>query len=354
MKRTRASRKMDHITHALETGQLGDTGFSDVKFVHNSLPNTNMNEVKLNTTIGGLSLGSPIIVNAMTGGAEQTYEINRQLAILAKEKDLAIAVGSQMAALKNSEYEYTYKIVRQENPKGIVFANLGAEATSEQAQRAVDMLEASGLQIHLNVVQELVMPEGDRQFKGYLNRIEEIVKAVPCPVIVKEVGFGINGEVARQLTSIGVRGIDVGGYGGTNFAKIENMRRTNTYESFVDWGIKTIPSLVEVSQSSNVDVVASGGVGTPLDAMKSLVVGAKACALAGFLLKLLRENGPEVLHETIDEFHNQMKAMMCALGITRIEEATRVPFIISGESYHWLHLRGYSVQEYARRRKTSD
>jgi isopentenyl-diphosphate delta-isomerase len=348
---SRSSRKLDHIKHALESGQSGHHGFEDVKFVHHSLPNTNVNDVKLGTTLGELSLSSPIIINAMTGGAVETHPINQKLAIVAKETGLAMAVGSQMAALKNPDNAYTYRVVREENPKGVIFANLGSEATVDQAQTAVEMIEANALQIHLNVVQELVMPEGDRHFKGALQRIEKIVRQLSCPVIVKEVGFGMSREAAHQLASIGVQAIDIGGFGGTNFASIENKRRDLPFDSFNDWGIKTVPSLVEVTQIDEVDVISSGGIQSPLEVMKSLVLGAKATGMAGFFLKQLHENGVEQLCVLVHSFHDQLTSMMCALGIDELQKTSQVPLVLSGESYHWLTQRGYDLSSYAQRNK---
>jgi isopentenyl-diphosphate delta-isomerase len=351
MDMSRSSRKLDHIKHALQSGQSGDHGFEDVKFVHHSLPDISVSDVNLNTTIGGLSLSSPIIVNAMTGGAAETYRVNQELAIVAKEKGLAMAVGSQMAAIKNPDYAYTYKVVREENPKGVIFANLGSEASIDQARRAIEMIEANALQIHLNVVQELVMPEGDRSFKGALQRIEKIVNQLACPVVVKEVGFGISREAAQQLASIGVKVIDIGGFGGTNFASIENRRRDLPFYSFNDWGIKTVPSLIEVTQEAGIDVISSGGIQTPLDIMKSMVLGAKATGMAGFFLKQLHELGLEQLCVLVDSYHDQLKSMMCALGIENIMQTSRVPVVISGESYHWLTQRGIDLSHYAQRDK---
>lgn len=347
---SRTSRKLDHVKHALQVGQSGDHGFDDVKLVHNCLPNINVSDVQLDIIIGGLPLSSPIIINAMTGGAEETLRINQQLAIIAKEKGLAMAVGSQMAAIKNPNFTYTYQVVRKENPKGIIFANLGSEATVDQALRAVEMIEANALQIHLNVVQELVMPEGDRRFEGALKRIERIVQQINCPVVVKEVGFGISREAARKLSSIGVQMIDIGGFGGTNFSTIENKRRLMPYESFDEWGIKTVSSLVEVTQAGHVDVISSGGIQTPLDIIKSLVLGAKAVGMAGFFLKHVHGNKLEELLALVDSYHDQMKSMMCALGITNIEQASQVPVVISGESYHWLTQRGCDLSHYAQRK----
>ncbi|MER2141271.1 MAG: type 2 isopentenyl-diphosphate Delta-isomerase, partial [Priestia megaterium] len=264
---SRAKRKIDHIHHAIQTGQHRLHGLDDIRFVHNSLPNTGVHDVHIDTKIGELLLSSPIFINAMTGGGgQETERINRSFAQIAHHGQLAMAVGSQMAAIKDEKEEQSYRVVRQENPNGIIFANLGSEATVEQAKKAVDMLEANGLQIHLNVIQELVMPEGDRDFTDALRRIERIVQEVTVPVIVKEVGFGMSAQAVQKLKDVGVEIVDIGGYGGTNFSKIENERRAKHFHFFNDWGISTAASLAEVSQHvEGISIIGSGGIQTSMD-----------------------------------------------------------------------------------------
>ena len=168
---SRSKRKWDHIQYALSTGQERLTGLDDIMFVHQSLPEIGLENISLNTKIGELLLSSPIFINAMTGGGgEKTLKINRDLARVAKESGMAMAVGSQMSALKNVEEVETYRVVRMENPHGIVIGNLGSEASVDDALRAVEMLEADALQVHLNAIQELAMPEGDRDFSGALKQ----------------------------------------------------------------------------------------------------------------------------------------------------------------------------------------
>ncbi len=202
---TRSERKWDHIRLAIKTAEEQYNSFEDITFVHRSLPETSLDQIQLFTKIGELLLSSPIFVNAMTGGGgKRTLDINQNLSIVAKETGLAMAVGSQMAAIKDKSEQETYKIVRKVNPNGIIFGNLGWEATVDQAKQAIDLIEADALQIHINAVQELTMPEGDRDFRGGLKRIEAIVNHAGVPVIVKEVGFGMGHETVRILASIGV------------------------------------------------------------------------------------------------------------------------------------------------------
>ncbi|MBT2661006.1 type 2 isopentenyl-diphosphate Delta-isomerase [Bacillus sp. ISL-45] len=349
---SRSKRKWDHIQYALETGQKRLTGFDDIKFVNQSLPGSNLGSVKLETEIGELSLSSPIFINAMTGGGgERTYRINRELAIAARETGSAIAVGSQMAALKNPGEGRSYEVVREMHPNGIILANLGSEATVGQARAAIDMIQADGLQIHLNVVQELTMPEGDRDFEGALARIAEIQHSVGIPVVVKEVGFGISAETAAALISSGIRYVDVGGFGGTNFAEIENKRRNRLLTFFEDWGIPTAASIIETkSASQELSVIASGGIQTSLDIVKALAAGADAAAMAGYLLKTLMENGTEELIQEINMIKDEIAVIMTALGVHTIDALKNVPLVISGETHHWLEQRGIDTSAFARRR----
>jgi len=347
----RAKRKLQHIEYALATGQRRLHGFEDVTFVHNSLPNISTAHIDLQTKIGELSLRSPIFINAMTGGGgAETTKINEQLAYVANEYGLAMAVGSQMAALKDEREQQSFTIIRQVNKHGIVFANLGSEATVDEAKRAIDMIEANALQIHLNVVQELVMPEGDRNFCGALSRIEQIVSAVDVPVIVKEVGFGMSKETARKLEDIGVCAVDVGGFGGTNFAQIENKRRENQLDYFNEWGITTTASIAEVaSEVQRISIIGSGGVQHALDVAKCIALGASAVGMAGYMLRLLIEKGVDALMADINQLHEDLTVIMTALGTPTIFDLQKVPVVITGKTHHWLHERGIDTTRYSQR-----
>ncbi|WHX99110.1 type 2 isopentenyl-diphosphate Delta-isomerase [Neobacillus sp. DY30] len=348
---SRSQRKWDHIRYALETGQKQSTAFDDVQFIHQSLPNINVSDVTFHQKIGGLSLSSPIFINAMTGGGgEKTYTLNKQLAIVAREAGLAMAVGSQMSALKNQSERYTYEVVRKENPSGVLIANLGSEATPAQAKAAIEMIAANAIQIHLNVIQELTMPEGDREFSGALKRIEAIVKEVNVPVIVKEVGFGMCKETVESLLSAGVSIVDIGGFGGTNFAEIENKRSKKSHDFFNQWGIPTAISITEASQASkSMSIIGSGGVTSSEEIAKGIALGASAIGFAGFFLKILVEEGIDALFEEITSLHQELTIIMTALGAKSIQELQRAPLMISGQMYHWLNQRGIDTKIYSQR-----
>ncbi|MGE6752249.1 type 2 isopentenyl-diphosphate Delta-isomerase [Rossellomorea sp. NPDC071047] len=347
---TRAKRKQDHINYALSTGQQRRTGFDEVTFVHQSLPNIAVDEVHLQAEIGELNWSSPIFINAMTGGGgESTSKINEELTILARETGLAIAVGSQMSALKDPSERRTYEVVRQHNPNGIVFGNLGSEATVQQAKDAVEMISANALQIHLNVIQELTMPEGDRDFRGAMDRIQEIAESITVPVIVKETGFGISKETAESLYDSNISAVDVGGFGGTNFSKIENQRRKRMLEFFDDWGIPTAISIAETHAASRKPILASGGIQNSLDIVKSLGLGASAVGMAGIILKQLLDSGLKDTIEEVDQIHTDIKFLMSALGCRCLEDLHSVPLVLSGEVFHWLDVRGMNPSSYSNR-----
>ncbi|MGG5253779.1 type 2 isopentenyl-diphosphate Delta-isomerase [Neobacillus sp. SM06] len=339
---SRSDRKWDHIRYAAEEEQKHTKAFADIHFVHQSLPNLSVNDIQFDLKIGELSLSSPIFINAMTGGGgERTYQINKGLAQAANLSGVAMAVGSQMSALKNAKEKYTYEVVREYNPNGIVIANLGSEATVEHAQRAIDMIEANALQLHLNVIQELTMPEGDRDFTGALKRIETIVKNVSVPVIVKEVGFGMSRETVLSLNSAGVTIIDIGGAGGTNFAKIENRRRSQALSFFNDWGIPSAVSIAEVADSApELAIIGSGGIRSALDAAKAIALGADAVGIAGAFLTILLEQGCEGLLEAINTFHMELALIMTALGTKTVAELQQAPLVIAGKRTIGLNKEG--------------
>ena len=348
---SRADRKLDHIQNALSFGQSRLTGLDDIILVHQSLPNLSVNSIILDTIVGGLEMSSPFFINAMTGGGGgKTYEINKQLATVCHHLKIPMAVGSQMAALKDPREAKTYEVVRKENPKGILFANLGSECTIHQARSAVDMIGANALQIHLNVVQELSMPEGDRDFHGSLDRIGNLAEKLPVPIIVKETGFGMSKETIQSLSDTKISAIDIGGYGGTNFAQIENARRDRTLDFFLDWGIPTAASIVEATQTTaDLQVISSGGVQTSLDVVKCLALGSSSVGIAGMALRYLKDGGTDLLFSEMERLNSDLTFIMCALGTKTISELKSAPLVITGSTYHWLNQRGFSPEFFARR-----
>lgn len=343
---------MDHIQFALSTGQSKKNMFDDIRVVHQALPDSAVSDSCIKPKTGDLKLKSPVFINAMTGGGgRDTQQLNGLLARVAKETGAAMAVGSQMAALKNRSERQSYAVVRKENPDGILFANLGSEATVLQAQEAVEMIEANALQIHLNVVQELTMPEGDRDFRGALERIAAIAEQLHVPVIIKETGFGVSREAAEKLRHTDISAIDVSGFGGTNFASIENARRRRKLAFFEDWGIPTAASIVEVKSVFGKTVLASGGIQDAGDMIKAFLLGADAVGLAGSFLKTAMQEGEKQLITDIHGLYEDLIMMMTALGAQNLVDLQKCPAVITGELAQYLSARGFNPASYANPKK---
>ncbi|MCM2677393.1 type 2 isopentenyl-diphosphate Delta-isomerase, partial [Alkalicoccobacillus plakortidis] len=280
-------------------------------------------------------------------------EINKKLASMCNKYSIAMAVGSQKASLKDRSERKTFEVVRKYNEDGLLFANIGAECSLEYAKEAVKMISADALQLHLNHIQELVMPEGDRNFVNRLHNISKIVEKIGVPVIVKEVGFGISMETVETLESIGVQYIDISGRGGTNFSKIENERNNHSYlELFNEWGISTPSSLIEaLSVAKQSSIISSGGLTNGLDIVKSLALGAKICGLSYPVLKALNENGVEGLDTFIQSLQKQITFIMTALGTPTIDDLNNTDIVITGETNHWLSKREIDTSIYSVRSK---
>ena len=254
--------------------------------------------------------------------------------------------------MKDPSTAESFTIIRKENPNGIVLANLGAHYTVESAKKAIDLIEANGIQIHVNTLQELVMPEGDRSFHHWLKNIEEIVSHVDVPVIVKEVGFGFSREAMQELINIGVQTIDISGRGGTNFAAIENARREDDlFDELEDWGQTTVQSLVE-GYDLPCELIASGGIHSPLDIVKSLALGASAVGMSGEFLHLIRpQDSLPTAIQTVNDWKNQLKNIYTLLGVSKTEALRQTDIILPHTTAHWCNARHIDWTTFANRSK---
>lgn len=344
----RSQRKNEHVKHAMnQTPGEVISDFDMVTLLHHSLPHLNLDEINLSTTIADMNVPIPLYINAMTGGSEWTKSINEKLGTVAAATNIPMAVGSMHAAIRHEELTGSYHIVREVNPDGTIFANVGADVSLEGAQRAVEMIDADALQVHINAPQELIMPEGDRDFRSWRSNIEKIIQHIDVPVIVKEVGFGMNRETLQSLKDLGVMHVDISGKGGTNFARIENARRKKRDMSYLeDWGISTVRSLLE-SQSfqSGMSVLASGGIHSPLDAMKCLALGATSVGMSRALLKSVEEDGIDETIKYVDDFHNQMKRIAVMINVATIKDLKESPLVFGQELLSWTEQRQLVLNE---------
>lgn len=352
--RTRENRKDEHIQAVRQLSDILSTGLEDVVLLPESASEVDWDDVELETPFLGRDLLSPIIINAMTGGTAQSERINARLARAARRHGLAMAIGSETAALKNPRLASTYTVVRDENPQGIVIANVGMGTDPEQAQAAIDLIQADFLQIHWNTAQELFMHEGDRRFRGLLERLQQSVEHVSVPVIAKEVGQGMTGAAAARFASFGAQGIDIGGRGGTNFIVVESWRRgQEAGADWEQWGLRTAESLLEVVHSvpPEIAVVASGGIRSGHDVAKSLAAGAAAVGIAGPLLRLAADGDDAGLDRFIDDLHLTLKRLMVLMGVARVDQLRSRPVVVRGAVHNWLETRGFgqALQRLAQR-----
>lgn len=349
------NRKDQHVLLAQQQFQQESArDFEESRFVHQSLPQLKVEDVDTSTSIAGMETKMPFFINAMTGGTEKTGKINRNLGILGYLAKVPVASGSVSAAIKDPEVAKTFSVLRRENPKGIVLANLGAHHDVENAKRAVDLLEANALQIHVNAPQEIIMPEGDRDFSMWLSNIEKIVREVEVPVIVKEVGFGMSRETVRQLSSVGVQTVDVSGAGGTDFAKIEDARRSLDHYNYLHgWGQSTVISLVEamsVAENERPEILASGGIKNPLDIVKSLALGANAVGMSNRILQMVKhDSNLENALFAIRTLEEQTKMVMALLGARSVVDLRQKDIVLSPAVQNWCQARGVDWQQYANR-----
>jgi len=330
----RKARKKEHVENYLRTSFKGDNLLSDVYLPHNALPELNFNDIDTSLVFLGKKIDYPILINAMTGGSEFSEEINRDLSNIAKDFNIPMAVGSETIALEEKEAEKSFRVVRDTiGDEGIVIGNIGGLSSPEDAKIAIDILRADALQIHLNVAQELVMDEGDRDFKGVLKNIESIVNSVEVPVIVKEVGFGISYDVAKKLYDVGVRLIDVSGYGGTNFIEIENLRNPSMdFTELYSWGIPTAASIIQVRKlPDDLSIIASGGIRTSMDIIKSIVLGADIAGISGEILSYLVHGGLLNAKEYMDNTIYKLKVIMLLLGKKDLKELREVDYKLTGK-----------------------
>lgn len=357
-------RKADHIRIAVKRNiqaKETETGFKEVHLIHKALPEIDKQKIDLSTTIFNHRFATPLIVNALTGGTWEATKINATIAEAVEELHLGMGVGSQRASIEDRRLEETFAIARKKAPTSFLVANIGgAQLTHgygpKELKKAIEMIEADALAIHLNPLQETIQPEGQTNFKGILEKIDEVTKELDKPVIVKETGAGIAAEEARELEASGVSGIDVSGAGGTSFAAVEYYRTIGQEDRsqkrlgwvFWDWGIPTATSIAEVSQTVKIPVIASGGIRNGVDIAKALALGASLAGLSQPILKASTKGVKEtksLLLLLIEELKNSM----FLVGAHSIQALNKIPIVITGRTAEWLRVRGFDVEGYARR-----
>ena len=329
-------RKKEHLELCLDARTVVPpygTGLDRYSFLHNALPEVDIDEIDLSTSFLGKPLKAPLLISSMTGGFDLARKVNRNLAFAAQELGLAMGVGSQRVALEEKSVADSFE-VRDLAPAILLLANLGAVQLNygygiEQCRQAVQMIQADGLILHLNVLQEAVQPEGNRNFRGLAAKIGDVCRQLEVPVVAKEVGSGISGAVALRLKRAGVRAIDVAGRGGTSWYAVEAERAARRGKpvdlTFADWGIPTEEALVQVKEAAtDLEIVASGGIRSGLDIAKAIALGANIAAVAQPLLAPALESAEEVIKFLTGIIYEIKVAMLC-VGVTNLAALSKAP-----------------------------
>lgn len=322
------NRKDEHIKYALKY-QSPYNSFDDMELIHHSLPDYDLSEIDLHTHFAGRDFEFPFYINAMTGGSEKGRAVNQKLAQIAQATGLVMVTGSYSAALKNP-HDDSYPS-KEEFPELLLATNIGIDKAYELGLQTIHEMQPIFLQVHVNLMQELLMPEGEREFRQWKENLADYATKMPVPVILKEVGFGMDLKTIEMAHKLGIKTVDISGRGGTSFAYIENQRGHN--RSYLDeWGQSTVQTLLNAQlMIDKIEILASGGVRHPLDIVKCLVLGAKAVGVSRAILELVEKYSVEEVITIINGWKDDLRLIMCALNCKTIAELRQVDYLLYGK-----------------------
>lgn len=322
------NRKDEHIKYALKY-QSPYNSFDDMELIHHSLPDYDLSEIDLHTYFAERDFEFPFYINAMTGGSEKGRAVNQKLAQIAQATGLVMVTGSYSAALKNP-HDDSYPS-KEEFPELLLATNIGIDKPYELGLQTIYEMQPIFLQVHVNLMQELLMPEGEREFRQWKENLADYATKMPAPVILKEVGFGMDLKTIEMAHKLGIKTVDISGRGGTSFAYIENQRGHN--RSYLDeWGQSTVQTLLNAQPMiDKIEILASGGVRHPLDIVKCLVLGAKAVGLSRSILELVEKYSVEEVITIINGWKDDLRLIMCALNCKTIAELRQVDYLLYGK-----------------------
>lgn len=367
---TTSDRKIEHLllcvekdveAHRTSNGKRA-SGFDDIDLVHDCLPEINKKSLELEIDFLGKKLRAPLLIASMTGGHPDTKAVNTALSAASEELGIGIGVGSQRAAIEDPSMEDSFRIVRDNAPNAFIYGNVGAaqlnEFGIEGLERAVEMIGADAMAIHLNFLQEAIQPEGNVNATGCLEAIRKVCTELSVPVIVKETGAGISHAQALAICEAGAAAVDVGGLGGTSWAGVETFRAQKRGDvlsdhlgkQFWNWGIPTAASIVESNVS--IPVIATGGIRSGIDVAKSIALGASVCGVALPLVAPALKGEKDVADKLI-LIIEELKVAMFLTGCRTVEELGKAPVVISGKTMEFLEQRGFDTGKFARKDKYS-
>lgn len=350
-----SNRKKEHLdlANTISSQSQVSPGWEDVELVPASIPTIGPADVDLSIQLLDHRLAAPFVIASMTGGHPEAIVINENLALAAQELGIAIGSGSQRAALRDATLAGSFEVIRKAAPDAIVMANIGVCQLIDQGgipalsraevMAAVEMIEAQMLIVHLNAVEEMIQPEGDQHLSGLLEALERVVASSTVPVMAKETGSGMSRATAEALAAVGVSALDVGGAGGTSFARIEGMRaeargdalRTRLGSTFADWGIPTAASVIE-TRDVGLPVVATGGIRTGLHAAKAIALGAHAVGLGRPVLAAAQDS-PEAVVAELTAFIEELKIAIVLTGGSKVGSLREADLLITGRTGEWMN-----------------
>src|SRR6266852_3289707 len=355
-------RKIEHIGVALgqDISVAQRANWNDIQFVHQALPEVDLDEIDTSVNFFGHRLRYPIFMSSLTGGHPDVTSINRNLARAAEYYGLALGVGSQRAGIINPDVASSYAVTREYAPHTFLIANIGAPQlitqlrhapfTIGQVERAIEMIGANALAIHMNSPQEAAQPEGDRRAAGEAAALKALTGQIEVPVIAKETGAGICREQALLLRSCGVAAIDVGGAGGSSMPAIEAVRSRSRGDEqamkigllYRDWGIATPVAVVEAG-AAGLPLISTGGVRSGLDIARALALGATLVGM-GFPFLKAASQSYEAVCELLETTVAELKVAMQLSGAATIAQMREVDVVVTGETRSWLMLRGFEEE----------
>jgi len=325
-------RKKEHVDLTVQKDVFyrKSAGFNRFDFIHNALPEINIDEVELGKSLLGRSFSFPLFISSMTGGYSDAGPVNAQLAAFCEKHNLPLGVGSQRAMLEDPLQTKSFSVVREPAPNAFIAANIGGaqligDFNQSKIRALIDSIRADAIIVHLNPLQELMQPEGDTNFEGILKGITGLVEKADVPVIVKETGAGISKQAAEKLLQAGVNVIDVSGAGGTSWAKVENLRGRDDkpLNIFNDWGLPTADCIIEINdlrKNYEFEMIGSGGIRTSFDIAKAIALGADFTATAQPILKALFNGGLNEIEQLLEQWMKEARIILTLLGCRSFSE----------------------------------
>ena len=345
-------RKLSHFelcaNHEVEF-RTKTTLLEDVELIHQPLTETSLDGIDLSVEVLGKRLRYPLVITGMTGGAEEVGVFNREIARLADRLGIGFGVGSQRVMLRYPEVTETFQ-VRDVAPNVLLFGNIGIaqarEMTSAEVVRLGEAIGADAMCVHLNTAMEVIQENGDHDFRESLATIKRLVAESPLPIIAKETGCGFARESGLKLAAAGVRWVDISGAGGTSWVGVETIRNRalrHLGEAFWDWGVPTAASVCEL-RGLNLNLIASGGIRTGLQAAKALALGAKVVGVALPVLRAYTSGGIEAVEAFFKSFFDELRVAVMLCGAASVAELTPNHAVIGGKLLDWVSQRGLPLK----------